>query len=94
MDIIPDKTSKSLTKDTTFDNDLLIVGAYSNIQKLYGIENITTEEVMEKLDMFQARFAKVYEFGWWYMEIIQTDSGTKFTSVEFQEGLSVREVKL
>ena len=29
-------------------------------------ENITTEEVMDKLDMFQAIFGKVNKFGWWY----------------------------
>ena len=28
------------------------------------------------------------------MEIIQTDSGTQFTSKEFQEGISVRGVRL
>ena len=32
--------------------------AYSKITKLYGIKNITTEEVMDKLDMFQAKFGK------------------------------------
>ena len=41
-------------------------------------KNITTEEVMDKLNMFQARFGKVDEFGWWYMELIQTDDGTQF----------------
>ena len=39
-------------------------------------ENITTEEVMDKLDMFQARFGEVDEFGWWGMEIIQTHTDT------------------
>ena len=48
------------------------------------MENITTEEVMDKLDMFQARFGKVDEFGWWYMEIIKTDAGTQFNSKFFQ----------
>ena len=38
--------------------------------------NITTEEVMDKLDMFQARFGKVDYFFWLDMEIIQTDAGT------------------
>ena len=56
MDIIPSTTPKILTSDTTFSNYLLIVDAYSKIPKLYGMENITTEEVMEKLDMFQSRF--------------------------------------
>ena len=65
MYIIPDTSSKSLIKDTTFDHYLLIVDAYSKILKLYGMENITTDEFMEKLDMFQERFRKLYEFGWW-----------------------------
>ena len=47
------------------------------------MENIITEEVMEKLDMFQARFVRVDEFGWWDMKIIQIDSGTHFISKEF-----------
>ena len=42
---------------------------------------------MDKLDMFQAIFEKVDEFGWWDMEIIQSDAGTQFISKEFQEGL-------
>ena len=56
----------------------------------YWMENITTEEVIDKLDIFRARFGKVDEFGWWDMEIIQTDAGMHFTSQEFQKGLSVR----
>ena len=59
MDIIPYTAPKSLTSDSTFLNYLLIVHAYSNIPKLYGMYNITTEEVMEKLDMFQSRFGKL-----------------------------------
>ena len=80
MDTTTAASSKSLTNDTTFDNYLLIVDAYSNIPKLYGMENITTEKVMEYIYMFQARSGKVDEFGWWDMEIVQTDSGTQFTS--------------
>ena len=48
------------TKDTTFSKDLSIVYTYSNISKLYEMEDITTEEVMEKLDIFQAIFERVY----------------------------------
>ena len=48
MDIIPSTAPKSLTSDTNFSNYLLIVNAYSKIPKLYGMENITTAEVMEK----------------------------------------------
>ena len=58
MDIIPSKAHKSLTNDTNFQNYLLIVDAYSKIPKLYGMENITTAEVMDKLDIFQSRFGK------------------------------------
>ena len=37
---------------------------------------ITTEDLMDKLDLFQARFLKEGEFGWCYLEIISEDSGT------------------
>ena len=73
MDIIPSTASKSLTSDTTFYNYLLIVDAYSKVTKLYGMEKITTEEVMDKLDMFQSRFGERCEFGWWYLERISAD---------------------
>ena len=84
MKIIPAISSKSLTKDTTFYSYLLIVDAYSNIPRKYAMENIITEEVTDKRDMFQERFGKLDEFGWWYMKRIQIDSGTHFTSKYFQ----------
>ena len=83
--IIPSTAPKSLPNDTTFSNYLLIVDAYSKIPKLYGMENITTAEVMDKLDMFQSRFGKIDQFGWWYLERISADAGTQFTSTEFKE---------
>ena len=52
MDIIPSTAPKSLTSDTNFSYYLLIVYAYSRITTIYGMEKITTEEVMDKLDMF------------------------------------------
>ena len=63
MDIVPSTAPKSLTSDTTFSNYLLIFDAYHNITKLYGMDKITTEEVMDKLDMFQSRFGKMDQFG-------------------------------
>ena len=48
------------------------------------MENITTEEVMNTLDMFQEKFGKVDEFVWWDMERIQTDTGMQFNLKEFQ----------
>ena len=58
MDIIPSTSSKILTSDTTFSDYILIVDAYYRIPKLYGMEKITKEEVMDKLDIFQSRFGK------------------------------------
>ena len=62
VDINPSTATKSLTSDTTFSTYLLIVNAYSKIPKLYGMEKITTEEVMDKLDVFQSRFGKIDKF--------------------------------
>ena len=80
MDIIPSTEPKSLTNDKTFSNYLLIVDAYSKITKIYGMGNITTAEVMDKLDMFQSRFGKIDQFGWWDLERISADAGMQFTS--------------
>ena len=85
MDIIPSTAPKNLTSDTNFSNYLLIVDAYSKIPKLYGMDNITTEEVMEKLDMLQSIFGKIDQFVWWDLERISADAGTQFTLTEFKE---------
>ena len=84
MDIIPSTASKSLESDTTFSNYLLIFDAYSKILKLYGMEKITTEEVMDNLDLFQSRFGRIDEYGWWYLEIISANAGKQFTSADFK----------
>ena len=49
------------------------------------MEKITTEEVMDKLDMFQYGFGKIDEFGWWDLERIPADAGKQFISTEFKE---------
>ena len=64
MDIIPSTAPKCLTGDSTFSNHLLIVDVYSKIPKLNGMNKIATEEVMDKLDMFQSIFGKIGEFFW------------------------------
>ena len=94
MDIIPLTTPKILTSDTTFSNYLLIVDAYSKITKLYGMEKITTEEVMDKLDMFQSIFGEIDEFGWWDLERIAADASTQFTLTEFKEECQTHRVLL
>ena len=58
MDIIPSTEPRSLTSETTFSNYILIEDAYSKIIKLYGMKKITTEEVMDNMDMLQSRFGK------------------------------------
>ena len=63
MDIIPSTAPKRLTSDTQISNYLSIVDTYSKIPKLYGMEKIFTEEVMDKLYIFQSRSGKLYEFG-------------------------------
>ena len=94
MDIVPSTAPKSLTSDTTFSNYLLIVDAYSKIPKRYGMDKITTEEVMDKLDMFQSRFGKIDQFGWWDLERISADAGTQFTLTEFKDECQTRVVPL
>ena len=58
------------------------------------MENITTEEVTEKLDMFQSRFGKIHKFGWWDLERISADVGTQFTSTEFKDECQTCGVRL
>ena len=94
MDTFTSTAPKILTSDTTFSNYLLIVDAYYNIPKLYGMEKITTEEVMNKLDMFQSSFGKIDQFGWWDLERIPADAGTQFTSTEFKDECQTCGVRL
>ena len=83
-DIITSTAPKRLTSETTFFYYLLIVDACYKTPKLYGMEKITTEEVIDKLDIFQSRFVKIDEFGCWYLERISSDAGTQFTSTKFK----------
>ena len=55
---------------------------------------ITTEEVMDKLDMFQSRFVNIDEFGWWDLEIFSVDAGKKFTFTELRDKCQIRGVNL
>ena len=48
------------------------------------MERINIEEVVDKLDMFQYTFGKIYWFGWWKFKMFLVDAGTQFTSTEFQ----------
>ena len=44
--------------------------------------------------MFQSRFWKIEQFGWWDLERISADAGTQFTSTEFKEECQIRRVGL
>ena len=94
MDIILATAPKRLTSERNFSEYLLIVDAYSKILKIYGIQIITLEEVTDKLDMFQSRFGRIYEFGWWDLEIISAYAGTQFTSMDFQGKCQTRGVRI
>ena len=94
MDIVVSTAPKRLTSDTTFSNHILIFDAYSKITELYGMEKTSTEEVMDKLDMFQSRFGKIDKFGWWGLELISADALLQFTSTEFKEEFKTHGVSL
>ena len=47
------------------------------------MEKIITEEVLDRLDMFQSRSEKFNKFGWWDLEKKSADVGTRFTSTYF-----------
>ena len=44
--------------------------------------------------MFQSRFGKIDQFGWWDLEIISADAGTQFTLTEFKDECQTRGVCL
>ena len=49
---------------------------------------------MDKLDMFQSRFEKIDQFGWWDLERISADAGTQFTLTDFKEECQTHGVRL
>ena len=85
MYIIPSTAPKHLTIETIFIIIFLTADAYSKIPNIPGMKKITTEEVMDKLDMSQSRFGNIDEFGWWDLERVSADAGNKFTLAEFKE---------
>ena len=44
--------------------------------------------------MFQSRFGRIDQFGWWDLEIILADAGTQFTLTEFKDECQNRGVRL
>ena len=76
MDIIISTAPKTLTSDTNISNYILIFISDFKIPKRFGMEKILTEEVLDKLDMFQSIFRNMDEFGWWYLDGISEDVGT------------------
>ena len=58
------------------------------------MDKITTQEVMDKFDIFQYRFGKIDELGWWDLERISADASTQFTSTEFKDKRKTHGVNL
>ena len=44
--------------------------------------------------MFQSKFGKMDQFGWWNLERISADAGTQFSSTEFKDECQTRGVCL
>ena len=61
-------STKKLDKLGQLSNYILFVDSYLKVPKLYVMDSSTTEEVMDKLDIFQYRFGKIDEFVWWDLE--------------------------
>ena len=49
---------------------------------------------MDKLYMFQSRFGKIDEFGWWDLERISANAGTNFILMGLKEKCQTREMTL
>ena len=49
---------------------------------------------MDKLDIFQSRFGKIDEFGWWDLERILADAGSQFISTKFKDECQTSSVPL
>ena len=45
---------------------------------------------MDKLDIFQSRFGKIDQFGWWDLERISADAGTQFTLMDLKDEFQTR----
>ena len=71
IEVIAAIASNSLTSETSFLIIFLLLIHTQKFQISYGTERISTEEVMDKLDIFQYGFGKIDEFGWWYLKILQ-----------------------
>ena len=50
--------------------------------------------MIDRFDIFQSKFGKIYEFGWWDLEKNSADAGTQFISTECQEKFQTRGVRL
>ena len=58
------------------------------------MEEVTTEEVIDKLELFISKFGKVDQFGWCNLESIRADAGSQFLSEEFKDYCATRGINL
>ena len=49
---------------------------------------------MDKFNMIQYRFRKIYKFGWLDLERISADAGSQFTSTDLKEEYQTRGIHL
>ncbi len=61
-----------------------LVDAYSRFNKTQGLDDKTTESVIQAIQQYTADCGSVDEFGYTDIEKICSDAGTQFISMEFQ----------
>ena len=65
MDIIPAPHKSSFDPDCDLSNYLLIDNTYSRMSRLYGLNEIHSEAVMDKIEKFVVSYGRGNRFGWW-----------------------------
>lgn len=87
MDILPCKSQPSLALKTSHDDCLILLDAFSRFSVMYGLPNKSTKCVMDTIKMYGATYKVADTYGFLYIDPIQSDAGSEFTSGEFLQFL-------
>lgn len=85
MDILHPVTRLGLTSDTTYAFYLILVDAYSRFTCLYGMQDKSTDSVVDTIQQYQADHRYVGNYGYLNIECIRADAGTQSTSTDFKQ---------
>ena len=86
------KLRRTLRQRRKFDTE-----GFIPVASLYGVVGSSfsfIRSLIGRMDIFQSRFGKIDQFGWWDLERISADAGTQFTSTDFKEECQTRGVCL